>query len=482
MSAVYHPHSNVISCGFASGVVRVFDVDTAEVICTRQQHSAPVSCVLFSPGGELLYSCGEDGLLVRYDVLQGYAPTRVLHIAQAGHVCMSMSEDGSRLAYVGPTRHVIRVVDGVTLDEVGAFDMKPTGLQSDDFAIDHLAYSRGGGSLFATTACGRLIRMNSESGNLEAEILRAHSKRITCLAVHPKDWYIVTGSEDSTVSLWDPTLLSTSVSQSFSGHDGPVRCALFSNTGTTLMTGAEATFLWDVSPPQGSDADNRSVKSSQERENDDRHVHFAESDAAEGSVPSAPSQVARAEVPTERTSPVDEPQRPPQEVAEEAPRRAAIHPADFDPAPLSRTGPPSVVSHYGGALPTTPQADQVFAADSAQQVVSLESTVGITPRGRKNALWHDRVGIFVFSSGSRVVIEDLDTRDQQHLVQHASEVSTLAITTAGDLLASACGPTELTERLSQICLWDTATGACRERLLYHVGDVGCLLFSSDDRR
>ena len=203
ISAAYHPQHNTLACGFASGFVRVFDVDTAEVTCARQQHSDTVSGVCVSPDGERMFSVGDDGLLVLYDVLRDHAPVRVIHVAQAGaRVCMTMSADGERLAYTGPAPHMVCVVHGITLDEIMAVDLRPQGLASGvAFSLAHIAYSAGGEAIFAVSRCGRLMRLSVATGDIEADVSRAHSKPVTALAVHPDGRFLVTGCEDASVTV-----------------------------------------------------------------------------------------------------------------------------------------------------------------------------------------------------------------------------------------------------------------------------------------
>ena len=55
--------------------------------------------------------------------------------------------------------------------------------------------------------------------------------------------------------VWDASLASEPLSQTFAGHDGPVRSATFSTDGNVLVTGAEATFLWDVAAASDREAD-----------------------------------------------------------------------------------------------------------------------------------------------------------------------------------------------------------------------------------
>ena len=69
-------------------------------------------------------------------------------------------------------------------------------------------------------------------------------------------------------------------------------------------------------------------------------------------------------------------------------------------------------------------------------------------------------GLFAYTSGCIVVIEDLHTGTQRHLLGHTEEISTLALQHDGLILASASGPSDI--GASQICLWNLQSGICKK--------------------
>ena len=69
-------------------------------------------------------------------------------------------------------------------------------------------------------------------------------------------------------------------------------------------------------------------------------------------------------------------------------------------------------------------------------------------------------GLFAYTSGCIVVIEDLHTGTQRHLMGHTEEISTLALQHDGLILASASGPSDIAA--SQICLWNLQSGICKK--------------------
>ena len=69
-------------------------------------------------------------------------------------------------------------------------------------------------------------------------------------------------------------------------------------------------------------------------------------------------------------------------------------------------------------------------------------------------------GLFAYTSGCIVVIEDLHSGTQRHLMGHTEEISTLALQHDGLILASASGPSD--NGGSQICLWNIQSGICKK--------------------
>ena len=71
-----------------------------------------------------MYSCDSLGSLALYDsATAGYRVIRVLantvhHGDQHGPCALTISPDGLRLAFVGPTQYTVSIVDGKSLDEV----------------------------------------------------------------------------------------------------------------------------------------------------------------------------------------------------------------------------------------------------------------------------------------------------------------------------------------------------------------------------
>ena len=92
----------------------------------RRQHHGPVTGLVFSLGGCGLYSSSASGSLAMYDTEhQDCRLLRLLGNTVArgtvfGPQALALSEDGKRLAFIGPLEFTVTVLDACSLDEVGA--------------------------------------------------------------------------------------------------------------------------------------------------------------------------------------------------------------------------------------------------------------------------------------------------------------------------------------------------------------------------
>ena len=96
-------------------------------------------------------------------------------------------------------------------------------------------------------------------------------------------------------------------------------------------------------------------------------------------------------------------------------------------------------------------------------------------------------GVFGYTSGSTIVIEDLNSGRQQHLLGHHDEIASLALQHDSLVLASASGCSHTSSGSitapvqSHVMLWDLPTMTCKKLLRHDCRQVTSLAFSRDDR-
>jgi WD40 repeat protein len=79
-----------------------------------------------------------------------------------------------------------------------------------------------------------------------------------------------------------------------------------------------------------------------------------------------------------------------------------------------------------------------------------------------------------------IIVENLSTKQQHHLIGHSEDISHLTLHPQKDILASAVGTPEATES-APIILWDYLNGKELVRLVYHDKGVQTMEFSDDGR-
>ena len=96
-------------------------------LCISRQHPGAVRSVLFSPSGYRLYTSYSAGTLAMFDSEQQSCPllrllgNAVVRGEEFGPQALAISEDGQRLAYVGPLQCTVTVLDALSLNEARLF-------------------------------------------------------------------------------------------------------------------------------------------------------------------------------------------------------------------------------------------------------------------------------------------------------------------------------------------------------------------------
>ncbi|XP_035829418.1 WD repeat-containing protein 90 [Aplysia californica] len=141
--------------------------------------------------------------------------------------------------------------------------------------------------------------------------------------------------------------------------------------------------------------------------------------------------------------------------------------------------PPSAFVHYRLKDKAHGVAQRRYTAPAHQAGLRLRSVIGYNCHGRNNMSWHPDTGLFAYTAGCVIVIEDLNSGDQKYLQGHMEEVNCLALSHSGRTLVSA-SPTHR-DVPCQMCVWDIHGHTCSKVLTHHRWSVQCLAFSRDDR-
>lgn len=265
----------LVSCS-ADGTVRVWDTNLVTAHKSLQRHSYEVAATRISPDGRLLGSGSTDYKLQLWDIATGM-PLQVLDDYSGKSSTLIFSPDSSLMAFRPKSDSAIirlwntvtgelcrtlgdhssavdRVVFSPDCQRLASIDEEWTitlwDITSGErlYSLDGdgswvcIAFSRNGTKLASSS--GNLVRVwDTKTGRLQQE-LKGHKSKITAMAFTADERFIVSGSIDAKVRIWD--LATDTLSQTLQDC-GAINQLAISSNGRFLVSGtlSQTIRLWD---------------------------------------------------------------------------------------------------------------------------------------------------------------------------------------------------------------------------------------------
>uniref|UniRef100_A0A667XX37 WD repeat domain 90 n=1 Tax=Myripristis murdjan TaxID=586833 RepID=A0A667XX37_9TELE len=474
-SVAFHPSLQVFSCGFSSGVVRVFDISTAKLLAEHKQHRGEVVGLAFSPDGDFMYSAGSLGSLALYNSSEeDHNVIRVLcNVVARGTErapdALTVSSDSRCLAFVGPSEYIVTIADARSLDEllrvdVSILDLDTTSLDS---ALKVCFSPASTAHLLVATSANKILWVSTKTGRLLRQVSKVHKHQCSSLAVSEDSHFLLTAGHNA-VKVWDYNMELDVNSQMFIGHSEPIRQVSFTPDQLGVVSVGDAIFLWDfLAHPTESFTDSRKcfvvvlcfligLKHQPEAE--------ANGILLSSGIPRQSAPLPSSPPPHLDISDIDH-----------SLLELSLNVIFMVHLELKKRTPirPDCYRHFN------PRFKASALDQPGEEGMRLKAVIGYNGNGRGNMVWSPDQGLFMYSCGSVVVVEYLPTGCQRHLLGHTEEISCLAVTNDAQTLASAAGGSSGKRTL--ICIWDIQNGVCRNTISYHRGTVQSLAFSRDDQ-
>ncbi|KAK3091415.1 hypothetical protein FSP39_019740, partial [Pinctada imbricata] len=571
----YHPSRQIFACGFESGVVRVFNVQSTSMLAEHKQHRGKIIGLEFSPIGDYLYSACSMGSLALYDArsdryeLLRLLGNTVVRGEKRGPNALAVSPDGRRMAFIGPSEYTVCVVDAKSLSEVLRIDITNVsavecGKSSANIDSAERVYfsPESLGQLLVTTSNNKLLKFDGRSGRLMSEVANIHRSGCSCLAVTESGRHLATGG-DKVIKIWDYAMKLDINFQVFIGHSENVSKLMWTPDGKSLLSVGEAIYVWDFmayrppSPTEGREYRETSYPPYHQPEKvfdsvsnisksladtymelprtPPRPVHrgspghrsppisnnyaspvlkepskpldttnspgrltdissIPKASTRENDIESLPSSSVRLDLPGVGKRSVPAPMHVPEPLEtihlddavqshplQRSPDNRKVKKA-FGQKPGDKPGDvskPTSCKHFQQREKIYGVAQRRYTAPPNQAGIKLRSVIGFNGSGRDNMVWQPDTGLFAYTCGCIVIIENLSTGEQKHLMGHTEEISTLTLQNDCQALASASGSFGMSP--SQICIWDLQQFTCKKVLSYHEYDIVCLAYSREDR-
>ncbi|KAJ1067537.1 hypothetical protein K5549_010655 [Capra hircus] len=485
-AVTFHPTQPTFFCGFSSGAVRSFSLEAAEVLVEHRCHRGAITGLAASPDGRFLFSACSRGALAQYH--SGAPRCRVLRVA-ANVVCqeacpsssiLAVSEDSRLLAFVGPSKYTVSVVDTASLDEllrvnVNALDLAGSCLDS---AVALCFGPSPPSHLLVSTSSNMIAVLDARSGHVVREVAAlwgglprpavagaptlprskrallqlscGHAAACASLALSADGRFLLTAAERA-VRLWDCATQAGLSCQVYIGHSEPVRAVAFTPDQQQLLSVGDAIFLWDILVPRPGAGELEGVAAG--ARGAPRQV--SESPPVLPPQPSLcagpPEDFDGALFPSDRSRGLEDLHQasgPSVLVQKEAGgagdgacgvtggpwdlgRRP--HPCGW-PSACSTVGArarpparPNSYRHFTARYKASSRAQGFSLPPAGDEWLRLKAVVGYNGNGRTNLVWSPDTGFFAYTCGCLVVVEDLHSGAQQHWLGHPEEISTLAL-------------------------------------------------------
>ncbi|XP_010000960.1 PREDICTED: WD repeat-containing protein 90 [Chaetura pelagica] len=500
-AVAFHPSQQVLACGFDSGMVRTFSLAASHLLLEHQQHRAPVAGLTFSPDGNFMFSSCLQGTLALYSCkAQESHVLRVLgnvvaRDAEGGPDALVVSGDSHLLAFVGPSKYVVTVMEACSLDELLRVDISILELNS--MALDSAGRVCFApvlrGELLVSTSSNRILVLDVKTGRLIREVSPVHKLSCSSLMLSRDGRFLPTAG-DKVIKVWDYQMRFPVNFQVYIGHSEPVRQVGFTPDQQQVLSVGDAIFLWDfLALPEEEPTSARPCSS-------ESSLLLGVSDLVSSSVFSTSDQEEEADLAGSRglvangdkdaSVLVMEPVRNEELVgvrprgrqeSSRSPGGSANEPRKETRSPLSQFSiRPDSYWHFTPRFKASVLPQSFSSPPAGRELLKLKAVIGYNGNGRGNMVWNPDTGFFAYTCGCLIVVVDLHSGSQSHWLGHTEEISTLAVSHDAQILVSASGKRD-GESHCQICIWSIQDGVCSANLCHHKTQVQAMAFSRDDR-
>ncbi|QSJ19764.1 serine/threonine protein kinase [Nostoc sp. UHCC 0702] len=236
------PDGNILASGSNDKIIRLWNLNTKNVLASLSGHSQAVTSVAFSPNGEILATASDDKTIKLWHV-DTFAEIFTLWGHSHAVKSVAFSPNGEILAS-GSWDKKIKLWDVNTGAEICTLTGHKLQVTSVAFSPD--------GQLLASASFDRTIRlwnlreMQNRPCNGLLGTFSGHTRAVLTVAFSPDGKILATGSDDNTIKLWDVNigqLIST-----LSSHSWSVMAVAFTTDGQTLISGSwdKTVKLWRV--------------------------------------------------------------------------------------------------------------------------------------------------------------------------------------------------------------------------------------------
>ena len=233
-SVAFSPDGKTLASASWDQTVRLWDVETEQLLHILTEHTDTVMSVAFSIDGQTLVSGSWDGTIRLWNPNIGKLK-RILTDNMGGVGSVVFSPNGKMLASASTDQRV-------RLWNTTIWQVERT-LMGHTLTVDSVAFSPAG-AMLASGSRDKTIRLwNPNTGKL-LHTLTGHTHDVLRMVFSPDGGTLASGSLDGTIRLWNPN--TGKPKRTLSNQGGWVNPVAFSLDGGTLVIGGQGIWLWDT--------------------------------------------------------------------------------------------------------------------------------------------------------------------------------------------------------------------------------------------
>ncbi len=236
-SVTISPNGQTVASGSLDDKIKVWNLQTGELLQTLSGHSKAVNTVAISPNGQILVSGGDDRTIKIWNLLTG-SQLRTLTDHGRDVSSVAISADGLTLASGSKDRTIKlwKLSNGTLRGTL----LSPAGM------IKSVAISPDGLFLASGGLDNQIKLWAMDSGKL-LRTLSGHFNLVNSVAISPDGKIIASGSKDKTIKLWDAS--TGELIRTLSDHTESVNSIVITGDGKMLVSGSsdKTIKLWNIS-------------------------------------------------------------------------------------------------------------------------------------------------------------------------------------------------------------------------------------------
>ncbi|XP_037948244.1 NACHT and WD repeat domain-containing protein 2-like isoform X2 [Teleopsis dalmanni] len=255
--------------------VHIMRINTPEYQTTFDGHAGPVSCLSFAPNGEYLVTGSEDRTVNVWSLTLGQitntfkghnAPVHCVVVLMDSRRVISSDRDSNLYVWIADAGNLLQTIQGpfrwlaitnnmkFAVSTNGENTLKIWSLTREDekYSVSHsdeiTCFTITADSLYIITGSRDMsLKVWQATGGKLAQVLVGHTDAVTCAAVSVTNkTQVISGSKDTNLIIWD--LHTGEEIHTLAGHLGPVIGVKVSADGSTAVSGSDdkTLIVWET--------------------------------------------------------------------------------------------------------------------------------------------------------------------------------------------------------------------------------------------